>query len=274
VVIGRNAFYSHDTSMNLGLLKLSEGFTIDSLPYISCPTCESDYLVIEDKSMRTTFAAESIKNSNHPDWDPTWDFGYFSLTLICRNQKCITVHACSGNFSVDDNLNQASNEPPFITSYQCKYLNPSVPILSNMLPTDTPEQVIARIKEAEQILLTDPNAAANRFRLAIEEVMNEYGINRFQIQKHKRVRLTTHARLLEFKKYEYSIVDAFMAVKWIGNQGSHEDTLSVGDLLTAAEILKFGLEALYGGSEAEMVRNIKSILKQKGVKGSGKKKAK
>lgn len=272
MVIGRNAIYSHDTSMNLGLLKLSEGFTVDSLPYISCPTCESDYLVIQEKSLRTTFAAESIKNSNHPDWDPTWDFGYFSLTLICRNHNCITVHACSGNFSVGDNPNQTLNEAPFITSYQCKYLNPSVPILSNALPADTPKQVIDRIKEAEQILLTDPNAAANRFRLAIEEVMNEYGVHRFQIQKHKRVRLTTHARLLDFKKYENSIVDAFMAVKWIGNQGSHEDTLNVGDLLTAAEILKFGLEALYGDSEAEMARKIKNILKQKGVKGSGKRK--
>ena len=260
--------------MNLGLLKLSEGFTLDSLPYISCPTCESDYLVIQEKSIRTTFAAESIKNSNHPDWDPTWDFGYFSLTFICRNRNCITVHACSGNFSVEDNPIQTSNEVPFINIYQCKYLNPSIPILSNTLPIDTPKKVVARIKEAEQILLTDPNAAANRFRLAIEEVMNSYGINRFQIQNHKRSRLTTHARLLNFKKYEYSIVDAFMAVKWIGNQGSHEDILSVDDLLTAAEILKFGLEALYGDAEAEMERKIKNILKQKGVKGSGKRKTK
>jgi uncharacterized protein DUF4145 len=58
---------------------------------------------------------------------------------------------------------------------------------------------------------------------------------RFRNSNGKRRRLSTHERITEFRKSE-GAADSLEAVKWIGNQGSHESALSATDVLDGAEL--------------------------------------
>ena len=252
--------------MEIGLTKLSSGFTLENFPYLPCTLCGIDYLIPTTQSFVRINSIKSAEIINDPEADSTWDFGHFNGVIACRNSECLARHVISGSYRIEENCPPNEGEDEYLILYAAKYLRPAFNLLSRVIPINTPEEVKQAILEAEKVLLTDPNAAGNRLRLAIEEVLTHYGINRFKIEKRKRVRLTTHQRLVDFKHYEGSVADIFMAVKWIGNQGSHEDSLTVADIAQATEILNFGLEILYGDGDREIEKKINKILKGKGIR--------
>lgn len=56
-----------------------------------------------------------------------------------------------------------------------------------------------------------------------------------------------------------------MAVKWIGNAGSHRDVLAASDVITGAEHFGFALRLLYDRRDAELTRSANEISKRRGV---------
>ena len=64
------------------------------------------------------------------------------------------------------------------------------------------------------------------------------------------------------------MADALMAVKWIGNEGSHQDVLSTRDVLDDAEILEHVVVALYGAGNAAIQAKIKAVNDAKGIANS------
>lgn len=56
-----------------------------------------------------------------------------------------------------------------------------------------------------------------------------------------------------------------MAVKWIGNEGSHQDVLTTSDVLDGAEILEHVIVALYGTGNAAMRAKISAINDAGGI---------
>jgi uncharacterized protein DUF4145 len=146
--------------------------------------------------------------------------------------------------------------------FQLRFALPALPIITP--PAETPEAVKAAIQSASQILWTDPSAAANRLRFAIEALLTDRGIPRFPA-KGTRARLTTHARIVKFKQHEAEAGAALEAVKWIGNSGSHEDALTVSDVLDGAEMLGYALRLVYNKSDKELQRLIRSVNKVNGL---------
>jgi len=55
------------------------------------------------------------------------------------------------------------------------------------------------------------------------------------------------------------------AVKWIGNQGSHEAGLTAADVLDGADLLSHALKTLYDRSGDEMGRRIRAVNRRRGL---------
>ncbi|HSR85739.1 MAG TPA: DUF4145 domain-containing protein, partial [Streptosporangiaceae bacterium] len=64
--------------------------------------------------------------------------------------------------------------------------------------------------------------------------------------------------------------DALEAVKWIGNQGSHEAGLTATDVLDGADLLSHALKMLYDRSEDELERRIRAVNRRRGLPRSNK----
>lgn len=103
--------------------------------------------------------------------------------------------------------------------------------------------------------------------MGIENRLTAKGVPRTSInQKPKRERLGAHKRIERLKQSHREAGEALMAVKWIGNEGSHEDgELSALDVIDGAEFLEHALALIYDHKKKALLRRVKAVNKAKGV---------
>jgi hypothetical protein len=83
---------------------------------------------------------------------------------------------------------------------------------------------------------------SNAIRRAIEVLLDDLKVPE---------RPNLHQRIELFQKENANIGDKLMAIKWIGNSGSHKDKPTREDLLDGFDILDYCLEKLYKRDERE-----------------------
>lgn len=231
-------------------------------PHVACPTCGDGFLVI--KAIATEECGESIRYRDHEAWEPEWLHGTFHGALQCARSACLETVAIGGDYKVD--MVQGPDGGWYGEYDSFLRLRFTVPPLNLVpLPDRTPETVATAVNGAAAVIWTDPSAAANRLRVAVEELLTANGQRRFEIKKHKRVRLTTHRRIEEFKQVRHEAAEALEAVKWIGNEGSHAAELGVGDVLEGTVFLGYALRMLYDDDEKKLAKRIRSVNRARGV---------
>jgi len=73
------------------------------------------------------------------------------------------------------------------------------------------------------------------------------------------------SRINKFEKQNREMSEALRAVKWIGNEGSHDEVLSIADSLDGAETPDYVITALYGTKRAALEAKINAINDAKGI---------
>jgi hypothetical protein len=245
--------------MNEDLAQLGGWVDEGDWPAITCPTCAVGQLSTPKSAITLIPIADPENGRSFPE------NGYFHGTFTCRRNKCKEIVAATGRYEMESVFDAKSERLGYKATYHLQLVLPPLLIIL-ALPNATPQIVCTRIKEAALILWADPNAASSRLRLAIEGLLTHEGMRRYKIVRHKRVRLTTHERLKELEHYVGFPATAFEAVKWIGNQGTHENDLTVKDVLEASEILGYGLELLYGNRDDLFERKVRKVIKAKGIR--------
>jgi hypothetical protein len=135
-----------------------------------------------------------------------------------------------------------------------------------------PKKVGQRIDTAAKVIWLDPSSSANRLRSAAEALMDDQGIPRKGIDKKGKIYNTTlHERINKWKiaKPEYADpADLLLAVKWIGNVGSHDDRLRLTDVLDGVEILDHLIASVYDTTTDEIKKRAAEITARKGIPAS------
>lgn len=243
---------------------LADWVTADSWPHVACPVCGEGYVAIEKVHDHQTARSQSWRDNEN--WEPDWIHGFFTGTLQCALPNCREIVAVSGEFRVDaDTAPNGAWYGDYSSFYKLQYAVPSLPLLT--FPDDTPEKVNEAVQQAAAVLWADPGAAANRLRMGIENLLTAKGVPRTSINKRrKRERLGAHQRIERLKQSHQEAGEALMAVKWIGNEGSHEDgELSVLDVIDGAEFLEHALALIYDHKKKALLRRVKAVNKAKGV---------
>jgi hypothetical protein len=181
--------------------------------------------------------------------------------LRCARQSCRETVAVAGDYMVDFDATEDGRTQDF-NFYLLRFALPALKII--VPPERTPESVTKAIDSAAVIIWADPSAAANRLRFAIDELLTANGVPRFRNANGRRRRLLTDERIKEFGRWEFG-ADALEAVKWIGNQGSHESGLSATDVLDGADLLGHELKILYDRSEEAIERRIRAVNRRRGL---------
>lgn len=242
------------------LTRLHEGFPSDDWPVVNCPECGVGYLSPLSDSFKVVRSVMSLKYADSDDWDPTYEEGVFQGVLACQRKACSFRAVVSGKWETLDVSKPSSRSAHFENMYFVRHIYPPVKALSIFTPAKTPKSIAVQVEKADFILWTDPSAAANCLRKAVEEFLTWYGVNRFEItKKRKRRALNLSERLDLFYDYEGETSDIFKAVKTIGNQGSHENSLTVEEVIVAAKILGHGLEIFFGEGSKNLEKTIKRI---------------
>jgi hypothetical protein len=163
----------------------------------------------------------------------------------------------------------ARSEDGYINYLTPKFFLPHLPLIESydLCPTSVQE----RIDAAAKIIWADPSSAANRLRSAVEALMDDQGIPRKRVRDGRPYEVSLHGRIVSFKaaKPEHArAADLVLAVKWIGNVGSHNHSLRISDVLDGVEILDHTLDQIYDSTRDEIARKAAEIAARKGMPAS------
>jgi hypothetical protein len=237
------------------------------LPVLLCPICRRASLELTPEAFQKFESLESVNARDEEYWEATWVHGYFHGTLGCPRTPCGNKYSIAGRWRVEpysgpavDDLDDTYADYLWVT-----YILPAFPLME--YPAGVPDQVREAITGASQVLLSDASAAANRIRSAIEVLLDSQRVPKTELGKSsKRRQLDTHQRIEKLRLKKPDAAKHLMAMKVIGNIGSHErKILPLSAVLDGMEHFARALELLYDRNEAALERRA-ALIDRKGRK--------
>lgn len=243
-------------------------FTLQRMPEWECPTCQKGHLRIKDG----TFFEEEARHSrdhSHDSWEPEWIRKVYSCLLACSNDQCKETLALSGTGSVDTDYEQDEDGgfSQFHTEfYSPKSFQPHLKLFK--IPTKCPDPVKEALEESFRLFFSSPGAAANCVRIAIEELLTDLKVKRFDQTKGQRRFIPLHKRISLIPSKYSKLSDMLIAIKWIGNAGSHGNSgwseIRPDDVLDAYELAEHVLQEIYEPKAPKLIALAKKVNKKKG----------
>ena len=218
-----------------------------------CPTCRKGTLElgkVQHYLDANSVAAVAVFEHTGPEELS----GTFTVSAVCLNHRCKQSVVLAGDWRTVFDYDDDYSRMRYIDEFKLRYVNPALTILS--IPEGTPPGTVQAIESAAALVWINPNAAANQLRQSLELLLTTRAI---------KVGPTLHDRIIMFRKTEPEVADALMAVKWIGNSGSHDSALSVEEVLTGAKILELALRNLYDTTDADLMARVRQINANKGL---------
>jgi hypothetical protein len=223
-------------------------FTLKSIPAWICPKCNKGTLVPEKDAIKLVESESSKRVRNHEDWEPEWVHGSFGGTLKCSNTKCaekvLTIGDMNVEMGYEYNPETGEGDPGYYEYLTPMMFAPTIHLFS--VHAEVPRNISEAIIDSFKVYWADVSACANKIRNTLELILNFYKVSRTYIEKGKRKNYSLHRRIELFRIEKEYESDHLMAIKWIGNSGSHaNDELKTEDILDAYEILEHVLNRLF-----------------------------
>lgn len=237
---------------------------------LRCPFCNNGNLELLKENIIIHEYENSKKNHTNPDFEPSWISSSCAGILICNNNSC-REHICfCGSSSLDDFEVEEPKAPDGYAYMSRHVINPMLVFPSPhfiKINSKYPDQVISYLKEAFNLYWLDKMSCANKLRIVVEAILDYFSIPKIFITRTKEHKeLSTHKRLLQFQsRPKYSeAADYLLAIKWIGNLGSHSGEFNEIILSEAFEIIEKALDLLFIGSDKKLKKTRDLINKTKG----------
>lgn len=227
-------------------------------PAWPCSICKNGRLRLERNSLTHHETARSIHARDHEAWDPDWIEYTFTAWARCTNASCKQMYAIAGKGGVAPEIGPEGYE--YVDYFTPLFCYPMPDMID--IPRGCPDAVRTELRRAFSLYWGHQAACASRIRVALELLMNGLKIEKKKKRGNKFYALTLHKRLEIFAFRNKTLETHIMALKWLGNTGSHNSEVSRKDLLDAFEILEHVLdEIIY--KRSEKVRKLSEELTKK-----------
>ena len=247
-----------------------QSFTI--WPRLPCPSCKIGTLKIDKNSISENETASSKAIPHDEHWHPDQFEKRFIATMVCTGPTCADIISVCGEVSQEwdyalDPDGDVYQE--FENYYEPVFFDPAPPLFP--IPYKCPKGVKEELKKAFALIWPDHGSAANCLRVAVEELMDALKVQKkAQIKSGKNIGkfqdLTLHGRIKKFETKNSVAATQLMAIKWLGNVGSHAviDKLTRDDLLDAFEHFEYAIDLIYVKQSAALEKRAKRINKSRG----------
>lgn len=249
---------------------LNLSFRKDSFPSMVCPNCNKGHLELIEKNKFIGETSRSRKERVSDDygyWDPTYIEYRFSFILKCSIGNCEDTTLCIGKGSQEPYNEQYFEngierfEQRFEHYFNPIYFLPSLKIIP--LKKEYPKSINNELENSFSMFFADVASCANKIRICIEILMDELKVKKTNLKSGKRISLSLNSRINEFKKKNPEVGEFLLAIKWIGNSGSHYDQLTKNDILDAYCLLEHSLNLLYDNQNLVLKKLSSKINKKK-----------
>jgi len=233
-------------------------FTPGLQPY-PCPRCKTGVIVAETAAWRVVSTSEAAEDL---DRDPFQWTGRASGFAACNRNECRETIAVIAEVVQDQDF-EPGGGMRHVKLFKPLYMWPAPPML------DVPEKAHANVKAALASAFAsywfDPSSAGSAVRAAVEALLTQKGVprvgaNRRPIPLDGRLRRFAAARPRLGQVHEQ-----LMAVKWLGNVGTHEErALRHEDVLEALEHLSHCFDELFLNRTLNLQRRARAINRRRG----------
>lgn len=194
----------------------------------------------------------------HEAWDPDWIEYRFSFKCICSLKTCGEVAFVSGSGSLDQRYDYDGNAE-YYDYFRIRSFHPAPYLIA--IPDSAPEMVIEMLERSFSLYWPDTSAAANALRTSLEYLLDALKIPRDQKGKDKKTnRISLHARIELAVNQQPAFSELFLALKDVGNLGSHGDDVTDAHFSDALEIFSHVLVQLYE-NDAERIKELAKKLR-------------
>jgi uncharacterized protein DUF4145 len=231
--------------------------TLSQFPLLPCPNCGATLKPVPKKLIYQQSAA-SRDRQLHGDNEPEYFGGVFSLPLECSSDKCLESVFCVGDFFLTAEQSR-DGRVEYVEELGPRFFIP--PIYIFPLSEKLPDRVSKPLIESFSLFWNSPSAAGNALRISVEALMDYRCVKKWIKKDGKDFALTLHNRILEFKKHEPESAEKLLAIKWIGNSGSHIAGLQAEDVVIAYRLMAFVIDDLFDGTSEELDKIAKKINK-------------
>lgn len=239
---------------------LKTSFPQDAFPALPCPRCGAS-LQLKVPGILHAECAASVAASDVGAINPEDRVGVFAGMLRCVSANCHeAVSVCGSSFNQVDDSRGYEELSIYLTPHS---FVPPVPIFD--VPAKSPEPIVKALHSSFDLFWSNPSAAGNALRVAVEHLMDHEAVPQFpKGVRQESKRLNLHNRIEGYyKKTHPDRAELLLAVKWIGNAGSHKAELIRQDLLHGYTIFERVLDEMF--NKANHVRLLaKKIVKARG----------
>jgi Domain of unknown function (DUF4145) len=226
-------------------------------PGWTCPACRTGSIALVQKSLKAEETIASKNARKDDDWDPEWLRYTFTAWAECRHPPCKQKFAIAGTGGVGQEYDEegVTEWREYFAPLAC---HPMPDIID--LPPKCPEEVSNEVRSAFALFWAHPEACAGRIRVALEGLMTHLGVPKERTAKTgKVVHIDLHDRIDIFSLTDAGTGTQLMALKWLGNAGSHGRRVSRSDLLDAFEIMEHALVEIIDGRAAKVAALAKKL---------------
>lgn len=238
--------------------KLSSAFFQDMQVEWPCPKCNQKTLQIIKESFVLNETHDTQKYRSEDWFEPEMDSSVFSCMARCSRKQCAEVVACSGKSGWEQGWDEERNDREFYQWHRPFTFFPSLHPFE--IPEKCPEEITEPLQASFSIFLIQPGAAANLIRISVERMLTAMGVAE---RNNNGKRITLHRRLEMLPDLYKSFSKPLMAIKFLGNAGSHTyDEVKIQDIEAAFEIMEYVVNDLFSGRK-ESVEVLTKRLSEK-----------
>lgn len=182
----------------------------------------------------------------HDAWEPEWIEYAFVALLRCDNTDCKESVCASGIGGVEQIIDFENREEGYFDHFRPKWMTPSPRMIS--IPADAVDLLGDSLDRCFSNAWGDYSGAGNHLRKAVE-IFVEYLESQNNMQKASK---SLHDRIVALSSTNSDISEKLLAIKWVGNSGSHASDLTQNDIFDALDILEWVLSEVFENSKKKI----------------------
>jgi len=217
------------------------GFSKDTFMPFLCPFCWKQSLRLDKESWKEHDTSKYHEIDEFIDPEDCIEYIYTTF-YTCENSVCKQkiISSGVGKVEVYYSKNEYDGyEKEYYDQYKPKIFIPTLHFFQ--IPEQTPIGIKELIIASFTLVLQSPSAAVNSLRSCVELLLDLHQVPKpGRINLHNRIndQIQSDSKLFEYKEY-------LLAMKWLGNTGSHSVVTDNSDIFDVFEIMKFVICGLY-----------------------------
>lgn len=220
-----------------------------------CPACGQKTLQIDKETFKNEDNSFTQNNWSEEWFDHDHAGSVFICMARCIRPKCGEVVACTGKGTWEQRHEYHDSGT---SHYQCFKPQSFVPALQPFSLSEVcPDEIADPLLGSFSVFLIQPGAAASLIRICVERMLTAMGVPEID-DKGKRIIL--HHRLNQLPELYQAYSAQLMAIKFLGNAGSHRhDKVRTEDIEDAYVIMEDVVSDLYSGRKESVAVLTKRI---------------